>query len=478
MVAKKDHGKKCGACGGAGHNARTCTKVGEATESVAAPAPVAVAVETPSPKPAKTPKAPRPTRGEEDDLAIEDGEGDEEGDNAIDVPVGLVLAPPQRKRSRTKAEDAFWSATEKKLAPDALAPAGELALEIPRISSGNFAIDAALFGGIPQGRFVRAIGLPKCSKTGFCLNTVATYQMEHCSECFQRDCDCKNRDVPDVLWIDAENRMSAMMGWVKGHGINLDCFRVLAPPSGQNVVDLVDHVIRESPVSKIGLIVVDSLAHIVSQDVISKATLDGTTVGRNASLLNTAWQKWTSALHSLGIKNNRKPTVLAINQIRYKVGQNYGSPETTPGGVGQDFASTVDLRFSAGPPTYVVKDKTGAWVAKQKGYKSTFKPPKDSTPDFIQVSFRVTASGHCPPGRFGEFNYWMKSAHGHRCGDPDNGLQLWNYAKRYGLVTEEGKTKSILGLSAPTYDALQEIFRNDAEAKKKAWSILMEKLCR
>jgi RecA/RadA recombinase len=355
-----------------------------------------------------------------------------------------------------------------------MASAGELSLDIPRISSGNFGIDVALYGGIPQGRFIRITGLPKSAKTGTCLNAVAEYQANHCSECFQRKCDCKDRDVPEVLWIDIEHRIDSMLRWVQGHGVNLDCLRVMGPPTGQNVVDLVDHVIRSAPQAKIGLIVIDSIAHITSKDEINKATLDGPTVGRNAMLMNSGWRKWTSAFHSLGIDNPRKPTVLCINQIRHKVGQNYGSPETLPGGIGQGYASTVDLRFSAGPPNFLVWDaKKELYVPKQKGYGSTFKPKPDQTPDYITINYRVTASGHCPYGRSGDFNYWLKSAHNHRCGDTDNGLQLWQYCKRYKLVEQEGHTKRLFGHEARTFDALETAFRNDPRAQRKAWVKLM-----
>lgn len=475
--AKKARTVKCGKCGGEGHNARSCTGEG-AVATDAGPPPEADVPATDAPAPEEVFDITDSVKASE---LVEEPAGSTKGEPKVDPSVpapGLKVKIPKRKKKRTKAEEAFWKATEEKLAPGSLAEAGSLTLDIPRISSGNFGIDVGLYGGIPQGRIVRVTGLPKASKTGFCLNTVAQYQAHHCSECFGPRASCKcDSDVPDVLWIDIEHRLAQMLRWVQGHGVNLDCFRVMGPPTGQNVVDLVDHVIREAPQAKIGLIVLDSLAHITSQDEIKKATLDGPTVGRNAMLLNAAWRKWTSALHSLGIDNPHKPTILAINQIRHKVGQNYGSPETMPGGLGQGYASTVDLRFAAGPPNFVVwSEKKKKFIVKQKGYKSSFKPKPDQTPDFITVTWRVTASGHCPPGRSGEFNYWLKNAHGHRCGDPDNGLQLWDYCKRYDLIEVEGHTKRLYGHEARTYDELMEAFRTDAKAQRKAWVKLMELL--
>jgi RecA/RadA recombinase len=508
--AKAARSVKCGKCGSEGHNSRGCTVPGaagaavdesdeeevdeteeeeeeteeeeDATEETSSSEEISESKtesdsEAPAPEEvfdlSKTVKA--------SDMKKEKGDASDAAGPIVDPavpPPGLKVKIPKKKRERSKAELAFWKATEEKLAPGALTEGGNLSLDIPRISSGNFGIDVGLYGGIPQGRFVRVTGLPKASKTGFCLNTVAQYQAYHCSECFGPKADCKcDSDVPDVLWIDVEHRLSSMLRWVEAHGVNLDCFRVMGPPTGQNVVDLVDHIIRSAPQAKIGLIVVDSLAHITSQDEINKATLDGPTVGRNAMLLNAAWRKWTSALHSLGIESKFKPTVLCINQIRHKVGVNYGSPETMPGGIGQDYASTVDLRFNAGSPNFVVwNEAKGKFIVKQKGYKSTFKPSPDQTPDFMTVSWRVTASGHCAPGRSGEFNYWLKNAHNHRCGDPDNGLQLWEYCKRYNLVETEGQTKKLFDVEARTFDELMEAFRADPKSQRKAWVKLMELL--
>ena len=489
VAKKKQKTSKCGKCGGTGHNARSCTadstpepEVKEEKATISAGPPPGDS------KPGRKKKAKAPEPEEAFDLEAVPAAssmkkkklpaGSDEAPTPADAgvpPPRLKPKIPKKRKKRSKAELAFWAATEKKLAPGSLAEAGSLTLDVPRISSGNFGVDVGLHGGLPQGRIIRVTGLPKASKTGFCLNTVAQYQAHHCSECFgpRKLCKCDS-DVPDVLWIDIEHRLASMLRWVEGHGINLDSFRVMGPPSGQNVVDLVDHVIRSASQAKVGLIVLDSIAHITSQDEIKKATLDGVTIGRNAMLMNAAWRKWTSAFHSLGIDNPYKPTVLAINQIRHKVGQNYGSPETLPGGLGQGYASTVDLRFSAGPPSFVVYDeKKEKFVVKQKAYKSTFRPKPDQTPDFITVNWRITASGHCPPGRSGEFNYWLKNAHGHRCGDPDNGLQLWEYCKRYDLIEVEGHTKRLYGHESRTFDGLRELFRADPKAQRKAWVKLM-----
>jgi len=66
-------------------------------------------------------------------------------------------------------------------------------------------------------------------------------------------------------------------------------------------------------------------------------------MGVQARLINKFLRKLTSALNNKGVDIIVKPTIVLINQIRHKIG-GYGDPTTTPGGMGQDFAISVDIR--------------------------------------------------------------------------------------------------------------------------------------
>jgi recombination protein RecA len=250
-----------------------------------------------------------------------------------DAEVDKVSAVKEESKLQVKMgreTTAFYNQMAK-LAPGAVATASSLTRDLPRISTGNFGLDVAMFGGLPQGRIVRFWGRPKSAKSGASLKAAATFQRNHCSDCFRRDCDCKGRSVPIVFYIDAENKMLDQLSWVERHGIILDAFKVMAPPSGQHIVDCVDMILRSPDVAKCGLIIVDSLAHVSSKDELTKLATDGPTVGRNAFLLNLAFRKWATAITNLGVENTRKPTIIAINQLREKVGVMYGCfHEDTP----------------------------------------------------------------------------------------------------------------------------------------------------
>lgn len=366
--------------------------------------------------------------------------------------------PPPKTAKPDAAVEAQYKAVAK-VVEGTVVSGTDLSLQIPRLSFGNFGLDVASYGGGPQGRVIMFVGKPKSAKTGSAINTCVSFQQNHCSECFLQTCKCKKRGMPYVLWVDAEGRMIDMLYWPASHGVDLNRFKVQIPPTGQHIVDCVDAVIREAPMTKTGLIIVDSLAHVVSDEELNKMALDGTTIGRNAQLLNSAWRKWTSAINSLKDMVCR-PTVICINQLRSKVGSTPAAQgDTKPGGRGQDYVTSFSINFASGPDTFIIWNaKKNCYEAKQKGYKSTFKPPPDATPDFRQIDYRVTASGICPPGRNGQFNYWLKAIHGHRRGDPDNAFMIWNFAKRY-LLRNDGGKKYIDGFteSVPAMRTLGEL---------------------
>jgi len=84
------------------------------------------------------------------------------------------------------------------------------------------------------------------------------------------------------------------------------------------------------------VIVIDSVAALVP-----KAELDGdmgdTHVGLQARLMSQALRKLT------GTVAKSKTSVIFINQIRYKIGVMFGSPETTTGGNALKFYSSLRL---------------------------------------------------------------------------------------------------------------------------------------
>lgn len=400
-------------------------------------------------------------------------------------------APAKRKKKKpTVSEDGFaaFVARAEKAWPGTTGVAAQLASttlgKLGLISTGNIGLDIAMFGGFRRSRIHRWFGREKACKTGSSLNAVAEWQ-KHCGECYER-WPCEHGVISGVdrpkakaLWVDAENRLNGMWDWVKAHGVDLECLLYQSPPTGQHVVDFTDAVLREKG-AQVGFVVVDSIAHVVSSEELNKPTMKGRTAPMNAQLVNSACRRWTAAINSLGIKEIRKPTIVAINQIRLTMDQ--FSPETLPGGIGMDFATSLDVRFSAGKKHYVVpatgKDgKQKGWEDKVPKFGSQgWRPEPDMVPDYVEINYRVTASGVCPPGRYGQFQYWIRDTHGRRRGDPDNANRLWEYVRRYKLMEREGRKYKILGLESSTQTGLKTAFLADREAQARIWTAVVEHL--
>lgn len=396
----------------------------------------------------------------------------------------------KKKKAKKKVEtDPFLAlaARAAKAWPGTVGVASTIAskiMHLPIISTGNIGLDIAMFGGFRRSRIHRFYGREKSCKTGSCLNAMAEWQ-KHCGECYERG-PCKHGTVSGVdrpkakgCWIDAENRLNGMWEWVQAHGVDLDCLLYQSPPTGQHVVDFTDAVIREKGAS-VGFIVVDSIANVVSMEELKKPTMKGRTAPMNAQLVNGACRRWTAATNSLGVEELKKPTIALINQIRKTMDQY--QPETMPGGVGLDFATSLDVRFAAGKKHYVIPafDKAG----KPKGYEDKvpkfgpqgWKPEPDQVPDYVEINYRVTSSGVCPPGRYGQFQYWMLATHGRRKGDPDNANRLWEYVRRYDLMEKEGRGYKLLDLEGGTQHALKTAFLNDVEAQHRVWDAVVARL--
>jgi recombination protein RecA len=305
-------------------------------------------------------------------------EGSEE--QILQAEEGGVSAPKSKKdKEPEKAEeekaekpktkkptgfDAFMDAAKKKWGTN-VARASDIQKEgVQRISFGNIGLDIATFGGCPMGRIIRLWGQQKSAKTGSAFNLVAEWQ-KHCSVCFKREaCDCKNRDKAAALWVDAEGRSADNMPWMAAHGIDMEKLFIMQPATGEQVVDCIDAALRDSE-SGIGLIVLDSIAHVVSSSELDKATEDGEVIGRNAKLINSALRKWTSALTARGLMAKVKPTLVLLNQIRSKVDMWGG--DTMPGGKGLDFATSLDIKFTKKALHYIVNEGTEEkpeWVDK------------------------------------------------------------------------------------------------------------------
>jgi recombination protein RecA len=195
----------------------------------------------------------------------------------------------------------------------------ESTVKAEAIPTGSLALDLALgIGGVPRGRMVEIFGPESSGKTTLVYHVIAEAQAKG-GVC---------------VFIDTEHAMDPV--YARAIGVDTDELLVSQPDYGEQALQIADRLIASAAID---VIAIDSVAALTP-----KAELEGQigdqTVGLQARLMSQAMRKLAGNL-------NRTNTVcLFTNQIREKVGVQFGSPETQPGGRALKFAATqrLDIR--------------------------------------------------------------------------------------------------------------------------------------
>src|SRR5499433_1247010 len=177
--------------------------------------------------------------------------------------------------------------------------------EISVIPTGALSLDVALgIGGLPRGRVTEIYGPESSGKTTLALHIIAEAQ----------------RGGGTAAFIDAEHALDPV--YAKNLGVNTDELLISQPDTGEQALEIAEHLVRSGAID---VIVIDSVAALVP-----KAELEGemgeSLPGLQARLMSQALRKLTASI------NKSHTMVIFINQIRMKIGVMYGSPETTTGG--------------------------------------------------------------------------------------------------------------------------------------------------
>jgi recombination protein RecA len=195
----------------------------------------------------------------------------------------------------------------------------EAIVQVAAISSGSISLDNALgVGGFPRGRIVEIFGPESSGKTTVALQVVAEAQKLGGMAAF----------------IDVEHALDPI--YARKLGVDVDNLLVSQPDYAEQALEITSALIISG---SIDVLVVDSVAALVP-----KAELDGemgdSHMGVQARLMSQAMRKLTGSVS----KSNT--CLIFINQIREKIGEMFGNPETTSGGRALKFYSSVraDIR--------------------------------------------------------------------------------------------------------------------------------------
>jgi recombination protein RecA len=197
-------------------------------------------------------------------------------------------------------------------------------VQTERVPTGFFAFDLASGGGLPRGRTTIVYGPESSGKTNLVLACIRNHQQLW----------------PDLVCVivDIENSFDAE--WARSLGVDVDKLLVLKPDYAEQVVDMVESMLMAED---IGLVAIDSLAAMVTTQEVSSSA-EKAIVGGASLAVGKLVRKTTLALSEAG-KQGRSPTLIYVNQIRFKVGVMFGDPETMPGGMAPKYQAALQVRL-------------------------------------------------------------------------------------------------------------------------------------
>ena len=245
---------------------------------------------------------------------------------------------------RDKALDMAISHIDKQFGKGSVMRMGDTShMSIEAIPTGAMALDLALgVGGLPRGRIVEIYGPESSGKSTLAMHVVAEAQ----------------RNGGICAYIDAEHAMDPV--YARAIGVNVDDLLISQPDTGEQALEIADILIRSGALD---VLVVDSVAALTPRAEI-EGEMGDAHVGLQARLMSQALRKLTATL------NKSNTIAVFINQLREKIGQLFGNPETTPGGRALKFYSSVRLDIrrieSIKDGVEVIGNRTRVKVVKNK----------------------------------------------------------------------------------------------------------------
>ena len=202
--------------------------------------------------------------------------------------------------------------------------------DVPRVPTGIMALDIATGGGLPLNRLSIIYGPHAGTKTSTLLCAIREYQ----------------RLYPDKTCVLLEPEGRLTRPWIERMGVDYEKLVLLWPDYAEQCADITEKMLYAKDV---GLLGIDSIAAMMRMACLEKSAEDATPGGHSMAI-NRMVNACTLALIQAR-KGGRCPTLIWVNQIRYRIGRAamFGNPETLPGGQGQLFMSSLTLRVHSKP---------------------------------------------------------------------------------------------------------------------------------
>ncbi len=230
-------------------------------------------------------------------------------------------------KEKLKALDTTMALLEKDFGSGTIMRLGDDKVQdIEAISTGSIGLDYALgIGGLPRGRITEIFGPESSGKTTLAIHVIAEAQ--------------KEGGICAI--IDAEHAFDRF--YAEKLGVDVNNLWIAQPDNGEQALDIAEQLINSGAID---VLVIDSVAALTP-----KAEIEGEmgekNMGLHARLMSQAMRKLTGTI------SRTRTCCIFINQIREKIGQMFGNPETTTGGNALKFYSSVRIDIR---PSSLIKD--------------------------------------------------------------------------------------------------------------------------
>ena len=202
------------------------------------------------------------------------------------------------------------------------------------LSLGTPTFDFAVYGGIPEGRIVEFCGREGGGKTTTAFMVAASYEREEVK---------RHPDNPrSIVLLDNEGTADPV--WAKKLGYNMDedaeVPTIVIRPEGQSAEQIFDMALQLLETGEVGLLIFDSIATLVPQQIADES-MEKYQMGGIAKSLT----RFANTV--IGLLRKYKATLIAINQVRENM-TGYGDALITPGGMSWKHACSMRLMFKRG----------------------------------------------------------------------------------------------------------------------------------
>lgn len=259
------------------------------------------------------------------------------------------------------------------------------------------------YGGIPTGRLIEFYGEEHGGKTTTALDIVANYQQMQLNE----------EHPKKVAYFDSEITLD--VEWATKLGVDVDSL-ILLQPEEQSAEEILQDILDMMSTGEVGLVVLDSIAAMVSAQAMEKTVADKTYAGISMPLT-------TFGNKAVMLCKRYNCTVIGINQIRDDLGAMWGGAVKTPGGRGWKHLCSVRMQFTRG----AFIDEKGNEIKRSS-----------ESPAGNKVLMTMIKNKTCPSNRRGGY-YTIDYANG-----IDYLADLLEVAIKYDLIQQHGAWFSII----------------------------------